>query len=87
MDTVDIQKLVVELKGKGLSQAGIAAAIPCSQPTISDIENGRIGKSRPSFKIVDGLMRLARQHGVDMRHDSDRRSGSDRRKTPRGEAV
>lgn len=63
---MDTQNLVIELKKKGLTQPEIASEIGCSQPTISDIETGKIGKVRPSWKIVDGLMRLARANGIDV---------------------
>lgn len=61
---MDIQNLVLELKKKGLTQPDIAAAIGCSQPNVSDIETGKIGKVRPSWKVVSGLTKLAKKYGI-----------------------
>jgi transcriptional regulator with XRE-family HTH domain len=63
---MDIQNLVIELKAKGLTQQQIATAVPCSQSTISDIENGVIGQVRPSYNLVTGLQELAKKHGIEL---------------------
>lgn len=57
---------MLELKKKGLTQPEIAVEIGCSQPTISAIERGEVGKKRPSWKIVSGLTELAKRRGVRM---------------------
>lgn len=61
---MDIQILVKALLADGLTQAKIAKVVSCSQPTISDILNGRIGKSRPSYKVVTGIQALATARGI-----------------------
>lgn len=62
---MDIQKIVNALLGAGLTQAEIAKSAECSQPTISDIARGRVGRVRPSYRIVVGISKLAAEHGVD----------------------
>ena len=42
-----------------MTQAEIAAAVGCSQATISDIENGK--QSRPSYRMVSKLNELLEQ--------------------------
>jgi transcriptional regulator with XRE-family HTH domain len=61
---MDIQKIVKALIADGLTQAEIAKKVDCSQPTISDIANGRVGKARPSYKVASGLKVLATEHGI-----------------------
>jgi len=63
---MDIQYIVTELRKKGLTQSAISVAIGCSQPTVCDIESGKIGKERPSYKIVSGLKSLASQYEVQL---------------------
>lgn len=58
---IDIQDLVIQLKGKGMTQRQIADALGCSQPTISDYESGKIGKANPSHRMVEGIKKLARK--------------------------
>ncbi|WP_373419871.1 helix-turn-helix domain-containing protein [Burkholderia glumae] len=41
-----------------MSQVEIARAVDCSQPTISEIQSGRIGKTRPSYHLASSLMNL-----------------------------
>ncbi|HGL5074113.1 TPA: helix-turn-helix domain-containing protein [Burkholderia multivorans] len=55
---MDLQFIALELKRLGMSQVEIARAVDCSQPTISEIQSGRIGKSRPSYRIASALMEL-----------------------------
>ncbi|KWH52544.1 helix-turn-helix domain-containing protein [Burkholderia cepacia] len=62
---MDIQHIVLDLKRLGMTQAAIAAAISCSQSTISEIQNGKIGKSRPSYQLVTDLRQLHRQKLID----------------------
>ncbi len=61
---MDIQKIVKAILAEGLTQAEIAKRVECSQPTISDIANGRVGKVRPSFKVATGIQELARSLGI-----------------------
>jgi transcriptional regulator with XRE-family HTH domain len=56
--------MLAALRKKGLTQRQIAAELGCSQPTVSDLAAGKIGGSRPSYKIVSGLQRLAQKYGV-----------------------
>ncbi|BDD90892.1 hypothetical protein PanNE5_03320 [Pandoraea sp. NE5] len=55
---MDIQQIVLELIDAGWTQKAIADRLGCSQPTISDIAHGRVGKKRPAYKIVVGLENL-----------------------------
>ena len=61
---MDIELILSKLLKKGLTQTQIASEIGCSQPTISEMANGKVGKARPSYKIVEGLKQLANRHGV-----------------------
>lgn len=61
---MDIAYTLSNLQQAGLTQQQVAAELGCSQPTVSEMQAGKIGKSRPSFKIVFGLMRLAEKHGI-----------------------
>ncbi|QDH59462.1 helix-turn-helix domain-containing protein [Pandoraea pnomenusa] len=55
---MDLQFITLELKRLGMSQADIARAVDCSQPTISEIQRGRLGKSRPSYRLSVALRDL-----------------------------
>jgi predicted transcriptional regulator len=57
----NLQDMVQTLLASGLTQKAIADRISCSQPTISDIAAGKVGKARPSYRIVSGLERLIRE--------------------------
>ena len=61
---MDIQKIVKAILAEGLTQAEIARRVECSQPTISDIANGRVGKVRPSFKVASGIQEIAKSLGI-----------------------
>ncbi|MFD2271380.1 hypothetical protein ACFS07_10270 [Undibacterium arcticum] len=62
---MDIKHVLSQLQEAGLTQAQIALAIGCTQPTISDLSTGKIGQSRPSYKIVDGLQKARqKKHGI-----------------------
>lgn len=74
---MDIANLVTRLQASGMTQSQIADAVGCTQPTISDLANGKIGKSRPSYKIVEGLIALAKKRGL----RSDERMAGNRRHT------
>lgn len=62
---MDIQSIVKALVATGMTQVEIAKAVDCSQPTISGIASGRVGKTRPSHKVVTGIQRLAINRGID----------------------
>ncbi len=47
--------MVLRLLGAGRTQRAIADRIGCSQPTVSDIASGKIGKKRPAYSLVKGL--------------------------------
>lgn len=63
---MDIAHTLSKLIENGLTQAEIAAAIGCSQPTVSEMARGLVGKSRPSWKIVEGIRKLAKEKGVEL---------------------
>lgn len=53
--------MVQALIAGGMTQKAIADRIGCTQPTISEIASGKVGKARPSYKIVSGLETLMRE--------------------------
>ncbi|VVE90427.1 helix-turn-helix domain-containing protein [Pandoraea bronchicola] len=55
---MDLQFITLELKRFGMSQVDIARAADCSQPTISEIQSGRLGKKRPSYRLALSLKDL-----------------------------
>lgn len=57
----NLQTMVQTLLAAGLTQKVIAARVGCSQPTISDIATGKIGKARPSYQLVKALEELMRE--------------------------
>ncbi len=61
---MDIGKTLSALLEKGLTQVEIAAELGCSQPTVSGMVRGKVGRARPSYKIVEGIKRLATEKGV-----------------------
>ena len=63
---MNIQNIVLQLQQAGLAQYQIANYVGCSQPTISDIATGKVGKVRPSYKVVDGLRLLASLKGISL---------------------
>ena len=62
---MDIKWTLARLTEKGLTQKQIGNEIGCSQPAVSGMSKGKVGKVRPSYKIVEGLKRLALENGVD----------------------
>ncbi len=50
--------MVHRLIAAGRTQRMIADRLGCSQPTVSDIANGKIGKKRPAYSLVKGLVDL-----------------------------
>ncbi|WP_332848690.1 helix-turn-helix domain-containing protein [Massilia sp. S19_KUP03_FR1] len=61
---MDIQHIVKSLIDSGMTQSEIAHEVQCSQPTISGIATGQVGKTRPSYKVVTGLKRLAESRQI-----------------------
>jgi transcriptional regulator with XRE-family HTH domain len=57
----NLQQLAQKCLASGMTQKAIAERIGCSQPTISDIAAGKIGKRRPTYQIVEGLRLLAKE--------------------------
>ncbi|SIT43729.1 hypothetical protein BN2476_350261 [Paraburkholderia piptadeniae] len=53
--------MVQRLLAGGHTQRSIADRLGCSQPTISDIANGKIGKKRPAYQLVRGLEQLVNE--------------------------
>ena len=58
------EKLIPKLIESGLTQVQIAKECGCSQPSISDLQNGKI--KDPSYRIGCGLVRLAQKHGIEI---------------------
>ncbi|QGZ66303.1 helix-turn-helix domain-containing protein [Paraburkholderia acidisoli] len=74
---MDIQHIVLELKRLGMTQAEIAASVHCAQSTISEIQNGKIGKARPSYQLVTDLQQLLRQRQIEANEITDVESSDD----------
>ena len=74
---MDIQHITLELKRLGMTQSDIAAAVKCAQSTISEIQNGRIGKARPSYQLVVNLQQLYRQKLIEAGEVTDIESEDD----------
>lgn len=55
------QKIISDLKGKGLTQKHIATNIGCSQNYISNLEHGVCGK-RISYDLGKNLEKLWNEH-------------------------
>lgn len=81
---MDIQHIVLELKRLGMTQAEIATSVHCAQSTISEIQNGKIGKARPSYQLVTDLQRLLRQRLIDANEITDVESSDDTQNNPGG---
>ena len=62
---VDWPALLRGLKAAGVTQPDIAMQLNCGQATVSDIARGKT--TDPRFTLAAGLLRLARQHNVDVR--------------------
>jgi predicted transcriptional regulator len=54
----NVQDMVNTLLGRGMTQKAIADYLKCSQPTVSDMAAGKVGKHRPTYQIVRGLEEL-----------------------------
>jgi transcriptional regulator with XRE-family HTH domain len=61
---MDIQYTLSELQRAGLTQTQIANEIGLKQPTVSEMANGLSGMKRPSYQVISGLERLAREHNI-----------------------
>lgn len=81
---MDIQYIVLELKRLGMTQAKIADAVKCAQSTISEIQNGKIGKARPSYQLVVDLQKLYREKLTEIADINDRIAASDDTQPPVG---
>lgn len=62
---VDWPALLRGLKSAGVTQPEIALRLNCGQATVSDIARGKT--TDPRFTLAAGLLRLAREHNVDVR--------------------
>lgn len=62
---VDWPALLRGLKAAGVTQPEIALRLNCGQATVSDIARGKT--TDPRFTLAAGLLRLAREHNVDVR--------------------
>jgi len=69
---MDIANLISLLREKGLTQAEIGKSVGCSQPAISEMASGKIGKARPSWRIVEGFRLLAEKHGLTLTQQPER---------------
>ena len=58
ISSMDIQDNTSFLIAAGFTQKAIADYIGCSQPTISDVAQGKVGKKRPSYGVVTGLQKM-----------------------------
>lgn len=57
---MDWQSLIADLTAAGLTQVEIAEACKCTQPTISELANGKTTHTR--YEIGDGLRGLHAKH-------------------------
>lgn len=62
---VDWPALLRGLNAAGVTQPEIALRLNCGQATVSDIARGKT--TDPRFTLAAGLLRLAREHNVDVR--------------------
>ena len=61
---MDIQITLLKLVDLDLTQAYIASEIGCSQPNVSDMVRGKVGRQRPGYEMVKAITKLAEKHGV-----------------------
>lgn len=64
MSSMDIPFTIKSLREAGLTQTQIGNAIGLKQTSISDMEAGKAGIKRPSYQVISGLERLAKEHNV-----------------------
>lgn len=62
----NLSECLARLLDIGLTQNQIGKEIGCSQPTVSDLLRGKIGKKRPSNKIVEGVKALVAKHKISL---------------------
>lgn len=62
----NLSECLARLVDIGLTQNQIGEEIGCSQPTVSDLLRGKIGKKRPSNKIVEGVKALVVKHKISL---------------------
>lgn len=60
----NVQDMVNRLLAAGMTQKAIADHLKCSQPTVSDMAAGKVGKHRPTYQIVRGLEELLLEKAV-----------------------
>ena len=61
---MDISFTIKRLRQAGLTQTRIGEALGMKQTTISDMEAGKAGVKRPSYRVISGLQALAKTYGV-----------------------
>jgi len=61
---MNAQTIIKKLLKSGMTQVQIAAAIGCSQPSVSDIATGKT--SDPALSIGLALIDLAKKQGIDL---------------------
>jgi len=61
---MNIPYILSELQRAGLTQTQIANAIGLKQPTVSEMASGKAGTKRPSYQVISGLERLAKENHV-----------------------
>lgn len=71
MDTLNIPFTLKGLRQAGLTQTQIGRELELSQTSVSDMEAGKAGVKRPSYKVISGLERLAREHNVPTAPDTE----------------
>lgn len=64
MSFMDISFTIKSLREAGLTQTQIGQAIGLKQTSISDMESGKAGTKRPSYQVISGLERLAKEHNI-----------------------
>ena len=61
---MDIQNALSQLVALDLTQNYIASEIDCSQSSVSEMLNGKVGTKRPSYITVTALIRLCKKHRI-----------------------
>jgi len=64
MDNLNIPFTLKGLRRAGLTQTQIGRELGLSQTSVSDMEAGKAGIKRPSYQVISGLERLAKEHDV-----------------------
>jgi transcriptional regulator with XRE-family HTH domain len=71
---IDWPSVLRGLKAAGITQPEIALQLKCGQATVSDIARGKT--TDPRFTLAAGLLRLAQEHGVEVRPVSAEREAA-----------